>query len=129
MSSRDTGGMATAALTVGARTKPVTAAVGILAVATATCMGVAIIVLDLVKLPGPSITPTAGIGAVRFVLRLAAMQTPTITAGIAIKQTIMPQIPMETKTVAAISAAALSVRLRCSALSVRLRCSTRITSN
>ena len=113
MSSRDAGGMVTVALTVGARTKSVTAAVGILAVAPVTCMGVAIIVRDLAKLPGPSIATTRGIGAVRFVLRLTAMQTPTITAGIAIKQTIMQQIPMETKTVAAISAAALedSVRL------------------
>ena len=116
MSSRDTGGMATVAFTVGSwakLSKSVTAAVGRLSVLTLTCMGAAIIVRDLAKVPGPSITPTRGIGAVRFVLRLAAMQTPTITAGIAIKQTIMPQIPMETKTVVAISAAALedSVRL------------------
>ena len=116
MSSRDTGGIATVALTVGSWSKlvddTVTAAVGILTVSPVTCMGAAIIVPALAKVAGPVITPAGGIGAgaVRFVLRLVAMQTTTITAGIPIKQTIMPQIPRETKTVVVI-AALESVRL------------------
>ena len=104
MSSRDTGGMATVAFTVGSwskLSKSVTAAVGRLSVLGLTCMGAAIIVSCL-RILGGSLTSACTICPVCFVLRLTAMQTPTIAAGIAIKQR---QIPMETKKVETIATA------------------------
>ena len=98
MSSRDTGGMATVAFTVGSwskLSKSVTAAVGRLSVLALTCMG-APITVSCLRIIGGSLTSARAICPVRFVLRLTAMQTPTIAAGITIKQT---QIPTETKTV------------------------------
>ena len=98
MSSRDTGGMATVAFTVGSwakLSKSVTAAVGRLSVLALTCMGAPIIVSCL-RIIGGSLTSARAICPVCFVCCLIHMQTPAIAEGIAIKQT---QIPTETKTV------------------------------